>query len=205
MSECRKKLQTFGQRTSWCRDPKHSWHCVHSLPKSISRSETVGVQNSITVMSFDIYCVWNWEAFRLWNLYYLLLFRSMNSASHTCNVSIVSDLRHRRWRCSKWLGLHITESYVFASAMFYKNYRVTTLHPRQVFLCKHHYTTIFEMVEIETDLVWLPWSNSLLAFFFLQDWLEDPQKWLQISSVQSEIFSDGGRGRNFKYQVKLWA
>jgi hypothetical protein len=48
------------------------------------------------------------------------------------------------------------------------------------------------MVEIETDLG----MASLKRFFagILQDWPEDPQKWLQISRVWSEILSDGGRG-----------
>ncbi len=32
------------QRTSWCSDPWQHWHCVHSLPKSCSRSLT-GMQN----------------------------------------------------------------------------------------------------------------------------------------------------------------
>jgi hypothetical protein len=81
--------------------------------------------------------------------------------------------------------------------MFYKNYRAA-LHPRQVFLCKRHYTTIFEMVEIETDLVWLPRSNSLLAFFKIGSKIHKSDCRSAESSQGFLVMGEGGETSNIK-------
>jgi len=40
------------QSTSWWREPWHSWHCVHSFPKSASSSETASSCTLISTQKF---------------------------------------------------------------------------------------------------------------------------------------------------------
>ena len=76
------------------------------------------------------------------------------------------------------------------------NHLITALHPRQVnCFFANFIIPLFEGVEIETDLVWLPWSNSLLAFFRIGSKIL--KSGCRLTSGQLHIFLES-RGK------KLW-
>lgn len=77
------------QRTSWCGDPWQRWHCVHSLPKSCSRSPT-GMQNGNHCKCCAIKVFVNTEE---WTSRGILKSPDMNLSGHQ-NPEAASTLSH---------------------------------------------------------------------------------------------------------------
>jgi hypothetical protein len=77
------------QRTSWCSDPWQRWHCVHSLPKSCSRSLT-GMQNGNHCKCCAIKVFVNTEE---WTSRGVLKSPDMNLSGHQ-NPEAASTLSH---------------------------------------------------------------------------------------------------------------